>query len=231
MNITASKSTINEWLKALVKAKALALFEAVRDVSNYRIGQARNICGKLTHSADDSFIESSNRYGRHTTLAGIWMFLEKDHKKEYLITAFGKRKGRGLSRPAQYYGLHVSHGAAHNVNFSPSCIDYFQKHVTDIDNAEILICHNHPRHFVSDLLSQIMRWDPLPSDTDRETMYQFKHRAIVNWLLTGSFKNVRFFLVENRALREIQLPPVERICQALNWLNAISNQPQGSRYD
>jgi len=62
-------------------------------------------------------------------------------------------------------------------------------------------------------------------------MYQFKHRAIVNWLLTGSFKNVRFFLVENLALKEIQLPPVERICQALNWLNAISNQRQGFQHD
>ena len=159
------------------------------------------------------------------------MFLEKDHKREYLITAFGKRKGTGLSRPAQYYGLHVSHGTAHHVNFSPSCIDYFQKHVSDVDNAEILICHNHPRHFLGDLLSQMMRWDPLPSNADRETMYQFKHRAIVNWLITGSFKNVRFFLVENLALREIQLPPVERICQALNWLNAHTNPISEIRHD
>jgi len=95
MNITASKSTINEWLKALVKAKALALFEAERDLPNYRIGQARSICGKLTHSADDSFIQFSNRYGRHTTLAGIWMFLEKDHKRNISSPPLGSEKEEG----------------------------------------------------------------------------------------------------------------------------------------
>ncbi len=151
-------------------------------------------------------------------LGRIWMFLEKDHSREYLVTAFGKRKGRGSDRPAQFEGLHVSHGEEHNVNFSPLCINYFQKHVSEINNAEILICHNHPRNFVSDLLSQIICWSPLPSITDRETMYQFKCRTITNWLVSGSFKSIRFYLVENRRLREIQLPPVERISQFLNWL-------------
>ena len=146
------------------------------------------------------------------------MFLEKDHKKEYLITAFGKRKGRGLDRPACFYGLHISHGAERSVNFSPLCIDYFQKHITEVDNAEILVCHNHPRNFVADLLSQIIDWSPLPSNTDRETMYQFKHKEVIKWLASASFRNIRFFLVENLRLREIQLPPVARIAQFLRWL-------------
>jgi hypothetical protein len=213
-------SALNEWLKDVGKSKALTLFEPEIGTPNYRVGQARFISGKLSKSAHDSFIRFPNRYGRHTTLAGIWMFLEKDHSREYLVTAFGRRKGKGLDRPAQFDGLHVSHGEAHNVKFSPFCIDYFQKHVSGIENAEILICHNHPRNLVSDLLSQIICWSPLPSNTDRETMYQFKCRAITNWLVSGSFKSIRFYLVENRRLREIQLPPVERISQLLKWLEA-----------
>jgi len=155
------------------------------------------------------------------------MFLEKNHKKEYLVTAFGKRLGKGRNRPARFFGLHVSHGAEHSVNFSPARIDYLQKHVSDVDDAEILVCHNHPRNFVSDLLSQVMDWEPLPSSADRETMYQFKYRAIIQWLVSGSFKSIRFFVIENFGLKEIQLPPVERICQAMNWLNSrpIVNPP------
>lgn len=211
---------VQEFLKELAKAKLLSIFESQTGTPNYRVGQSRFISSKLTRSTHDSFLQFPSDYGRHTTLAGIWMFLEKNHKREYLVTAFGKRKGGALKRPARFFGLHVSHGAEHNVNFSPLCIDYLRKHVSDIDDAEVLVCHNHPPNFVSDLLSQVMHWDPLPSSADRETMYQFKYRAITQWLVSGSFKNIRFFVVENFGLKEIQLPPVERICQALEWLNS-----------
>lgn len=208
-----------EWLREVLSSKALTVFEPEKEsLRNIRIGQARFVSGKLGKTPHDTFVEFREGYGRHTTLAGIWMFLEKDHPKEYLVTAFGKRKGRGLNRPAQFYGLHISHGSEHQVSLSPLCIDYLQKHVAGIANAEILVCHNHPRNFVADLLSQFIYWSPLPSNADRATMWDFKHRTIVNWPITGSFRNIRFFLVENRALREICLPPVARIAEFLERL-------------
>lgn len=215
-------STWKEWLNEVMTSKMLTLFERKRKtISNIRIGQARSISAKLAKSPNDSFIQFPQRYGRHTTLAGIWMFLEKDHKREYLVTAFGKRRGRDIDRPAQFYGLHISHGVEHNVKFSTACIDYFQKHIDGIGNAEILICHNHPRNFIKDLLSQITDWSPLPSNTDRETMYQFKYRAMIHWLASGNFRNIRFFLIENGGLREIQLPPANRVAKMLRELTSV----------
>ncbi len=212
-------SILKDWLSEVVTSKILTLFEPEREtIPNVRIGQSRFISRKLAKSSDDLFIRFPQCYGRNTTLAGIWMFLEKDHKREYLVTAFGKRKGSGVDRPAQFDGLHISHGVEHEVKFSATCIDYFQKHIVEIDNAEVLVCHNHPRNFVSDLLSQLVDWSPLPSNKDRETMYQFKYRAILNWLASGSFHNIRFFLVENGRLREIQLPSVDRVVNALRGL-------------
>ena len=209
-------SVWKEWLKEIATSKGLTQFEPeVESISNIRIGQARYILGKLAKSTDDSFIKFPQSYGRKTTLAGIGMFLEKDHQKEYLVTAFGKRKGRGADRPAQFYGVHISHGLKHNVNFSHACIDYLEKHVDEIKNAEVLICHNHPRNFITDLLSQIVDWSPLPSNMDSETMYQFKCRSFVNWLKSGSFSRIRFYLFENGGLREIQLPSINRISQML----------------
>ncbi len=212
-------SVWKDWLREIVISKALTLFEPeTESIPNVRVGHARFISRKLARSCDDCFIQFPHFYGRHSTLAGIWMFLEKDHKKEYLVTAFGKRKGSSIDRPSQFYGLHVSHGAAHNVRFSPACIDYFQKHIAEIINANVLVCHNHPRNFVADLLSQIIDWSPLPSNTDRETMYHFKYKAIISWLISGNFRNIRFFLVENGGLREIQLPPAGKVVKMLREL-------------
>ena len=208
-----------EWLSEVVTSTILTLFEPESDgIPKVRIGQARFISTKLTKSSDDSFIRFPQPYGRNTTLAGIWMFLEKGHEREYLVTAFGKRKGSGADRPGQFYGLHISHGAGHAVKFSPICIDYFQKHIAEIDNGEVLVCHNHPRNIVTDLLSQLIDWSPVPSNRDREVMYQFRYRAIVNWLASGNFRNIRFFLVENGRPREIQLPPADRIVKMLSGL-------------
>lgn len=156
-------SAFKDWLKEVATSKLLTLFEPeTESLSNVRIGQARSISTKLAKSPDDSFVRFSQRYGRHTTLAGVWMFLEKDHNKEYLVTAFGKRCGPAIDRPGQFYGLHVSHGTEHNVRFSPSCIDYFQKHIDGISNSEVLVCHNHPSNLVTNLLSQIIDLEPAP---------------------------------------------------------------------
>ena len=208
-----------DWLKEVIASKALTLFEPETNlIPNVRPGQARFISGRLAKALDDSFIEVAQSYGRHTTLAGIHMFLAKDHKREYLVTAFGKRRGSGFARPAQFQVLHISHGATDNVRFSHACIDRLQKHVRDVNNAEVLVFHNHPRNLVTDLLSQIIGWSPLPSNMDRETMYEFKYRTIVQWLASGNLSNLRFFLVENGGLREILIPSVNTLTKLLGSL-------------
>lgn len=209
-------STLKDWLREVVTSKILTLFEPEgKSIPSVRIGQSRFISTKLAKLSDDSFWKFCKCYGRNTTLAGIWMFLEKDHRREYLVTTFGKRRGAERGRSSQFYGLHISYGVEHAVNFSPTCIHYFQKHISEIDNAEVLVCHNHRRNFLTDLLSQLIDWSPLPSNKDRETMYQFKYQGILKWLTSSSFHNIRFFLVENGRLREIQLPPADRVVSTL----------------
>ena len=206
---------IEECFAEIVASKALAVLEPEAEViRGVRLGQARYISTQLARAPDDSFIKFPNIYGRHTTLAGVWMFLEKDHQKEYLVSAFGRRKGDSGRRPAEFEGLHVSHGSEHSVQFSKLNLDYLEKHVENVHHAEILICHNHPRNLVSDLLS-LIDWSPLPSNTDRETMYQFKHRAVERWLASVRFQSIRFYLVEDGRLREIQLPSTKRIASLL----------------
>lgn len=214
----------NSWLKEVLGSKALTLFEPETcSLPNVRIGQARFICNKLAKASDDSFLTLPQAYGRHTTLAGIWMFLAKDHRTEFLVTAFGKRMGSGATRPAQFNALHVSHGAANRVRFSNTCIEHLQRNIEQVNNAEVLICHNHPRNAVTGLLSQLVEWTPLPSDTDRETMHSFKYRAVVRWLASGNFPSLRIFLVENGGLREIVLPSMNRIAKWLKLLSARQN--------
>ncbi len=156
------------------------------------------------------------------------MFLGRDHDKEHLITAFGRRKGRALNRPAEFQGLHVPHGTRNAVQFSRLNLDYPQKHVDRIRHAELLVCHNHPGNFVSDLLSAVIDWSPLPSNTDRETMYEFKHNAIARWLASGNFQNMRFYLIEEGRLREILLPATGRIAKILRTAVSSGGQPQNS---
>lgn len=209
-------SILEEWIREIVCSKLLTIFEPEKhSLSGVRIGQARYISGKLAKSPDDSFIKfpTNSGYGRHTTLAGIWMFLGKDHRNEYLITAFGKRRGQGANRPAEFYGLHISYGTKGNVQPSPCWFDYLYKHTGSVDNAEVLICHNHPKHLVRDILSQMMDWSPLPSSTDRETLFKFKYEALVRWYTSGNFQSLRFFLVEEGRLREFQLPPLARLVE------------------
>jgi hypothetical protein len=213
----------NEWIKEIITSKFLTLFEPEnRSIPGVRIGQARFVSGELGKCSDDTFIRFPNRYGRNTTLAGIWMFLGRDHGKEYLVTAFGKRRGQGLARPAEFCGLHVSYGTRHEVRFSSSCLDYFQKHIDKISNAEVFVCHNHPRNFVSYLLSQIADWGPLPSNTDRTTTFHFKYESIVRWLVTGNFANVRFFVTEMSRIREIRLPTTQLLSQIIMALKSMA---------
>lgn len=208
-------SVLKDWLSEVMTSEAITLLEPETvSLSSVRVGQSRFISGKLIKSNDDSFILFPQCYGRNTTIAGIWMFLEKNHRREYLVTAFGKRIVAG----ARFCGVHITHGARHNVNFSPACIDYFQKHIAKINDAEILVFHNHPINFIMDLLSQIIDWRPVPSNMDRETAYRFKYRAIVNWLATGNFYNIRFFLVEDGRLGEILLPSADKIANMLRKL-------------
>lgn len=208
---------IKEFLGEIVTSKVLTAFEPeTRVVPGVRIGQARYISTKLAMAPDDDFIKFPKRYGRHTTLAGVWMFLEKDHEKEYLVTAFGRRKGRSLRGPSQFDGLHVSQGNQHAVNFSERSLGYLKEHIDKVRDAEVLIVHNHPRNFVSDLLSRLVDWDPLPSNTDRETMYQFKYESVLRWLASGGFQSIKFYLVEDGRLREFQMPPTSRIASLLS---------------
>jgi len=207
---------LKEWLSEVSTSKFLTMFEPERSsLRDVRIGQARYISSRLQKAPDDSFVQFPDRYGRHTTLAGIWMFLARDHEREYLVTAFGRRQGKAVNRPAQFEGLHVSLGNEYSVRFSPTNLDYLQKHIDKVRDAEVLICHNHPRNFLSDLLSPVIDWSPLPSKIDRETMYRFKYDVIVRWLASGNFQNMRFYLVEAGELREILLPPIDRIAAML----------------
>jgi len=215
-------SILEQWIGGIVSSKLLTIFEPEKhSLSAVRIGQARSISWKLAKSFDDSFIKFPTNYGRHTTLAGIWLFLGKDHKKEYLVTAFGKTKGQGANRPAQFYGLHILHGSELNVSSSPFWFDYLDKHIEKIDNAEVLICHNHPKHIIRDILSQIMDWSPLPSNRDRETLFRFKHEAVVRWYSSGNFQNLRFFLVEGGRFREYQFPPAARLVEMAQAIAAF----------
>ncbi len=208
---------IRELLGEIVTSKVLTAFEPETEVlPGVRIGQARYISTKLAMAPDDHFIKFPKRYGRHTTLAGVWMFLEKDHANEYLVTAFGKRKGGSLRGPAQFDGLHVSHGNQHSVNFSDRSLCYLNEHVDKVRDAEVLIFHNHPRYFVSDLLSGVMDWSPLPSNRDRATMCQFKYESLMRWLASGGLQMIKFYLVEEGRLREILMPPAGRIVSLLN---------------
>jgi hypothetical protein len=216
------RTQIRELLSEVATSRILAAFEPeVEVLPGVRIGQARHIASKLAIAPDDHFIKFPRRYGRHTTLAGVCMFLEKDHAKEYLVTAFGKRRGRSLRGPAQFDGLHVSHGNEHAVNFSERSLHYLKEHVDKVQDAEVLIVHNHPRNFVSDLLSRLMDWGPLPSEIDRETMYQFKYESVLRWLASGGFQSIKFYLVQDGRLREFQMPSSVRIASLLNMLRGI----------
>ena len=94
-------SAVGEWIKGIIASGLLTMFEPqTESLSSVRIGQARSLSGNLSRMPDDKFYAFPRVYGRHTTLAGIWMFLKKDHSKEYLVTAFGKRKGQRWDRPA-----------------------------------------------------------------------------------------------------------------------------------
>lgn len=152
----------------------------------------------------------------------MWLFLEKDHMKEYLITAYGKRKGGKRACPAQFTGVHITHGGYDRVQFSRQNRDYLQKYINNVKDAEVIICHNHPQNILSDLLSNIIDWSPLPSNTDRETTYQFQYNALLRWISTGILQNLRFYLVEDGRLREILLPPADRIIAILNNINCLS---------
>ena len=215
-------SYLDSFVAELTKSAFLRIVEPeIIEIRGHRIGQSRYISTKLAASEPDSFIAFPNKYGRKTTIAGIWMFLEKPHKNEFLITAFGNRKGVGLSRPAQYEGIHICHGAEHNVGFSPMAIDYVRKH-SQVDNAEILIFHNHPLNFLSSIFEK--SWLPLPSTTDRETLYAFQKASLADWISTGNFKRVRFFLVENRSIHEFVLPPIERFGDILTLIRTYGDK-------
>jgi hypothetical protein len=211
------KMRAEELLSELFTSKVLTAFEPQTDVvPGVRVGQARYIATRLARAADDDFIKFPRRYGRHTVVAGICMFLKKDHGREYLVTAFGRRKGRSLRGPTQFDGLHVSHGDRHAVNFSERSLGYLRDHVDKVRDAEVLIFHNHPGNWVSDLLSRLMDWSPLPSNADRETMWQFRYESVLRWLASGRFQHLRFYLVEAGRLREFHMPAVDRIASLLN---------------
>lgn len=73
-------SSLKKWLKEVAASKVLTLFEPeIQSIPDVYIGQARYISTKLLKAADNDFIIFPKKYGRHTTLAGIWMFLSKDH--------------------------------------------------------------------------------------------------------------------------------------------------------
>lgn len=213
-----AKKKVFQFLGELLSTKALTLAELeIEELTGIRRGQSRHVAKMISTSKPDSFLKFPNLYGRKTTLAGIWMFLEKDHQIEYLTTAFGKRKSKKDGGPAQYYGLTINHGGNHNVRISESCADYVKKYSTTVKNAEILICHNHPDNLFTNILESLIDWSPLPSNADREIMYHYKSNGIINWLTNGKHGSIKFYLVEKGRLREIIWPSLERIKRILNF--------------
>ena len=210
------KTRVLHYLKGLVSSKALTLIEPeIFSLAGVRLGQVRHISKLLTTSDSDEFKKFPNLYGRHTTLAGILSFLEKDHVREYLITAFGKRKTGKLNGPAQYEGFHISHGGESSVGFSEKCLHYLNLHSKQVNKSEILIFHNHPNGIVRDFISQLVDWSPLPSNTDRDTVYHFKRQGVIDLLTSGKYGIMKFYLVEMGRLREIKWPSLDRIMKIL----------------
>jgi hypothetical protein len=209
-------ASIRNWLVEVGATKLLTLAEPeIAMLRGARIGQARHIAAKLAAAQDDSFVTFPKKYGRNTTLGGIYFFLRKDHEKEYLVTAYGRRKGGSFARPAQFDGVHLSHGAQHSVGFSDLNLSYLEKHAGSVRDAEVMVCHNHPRNLVSDLLARLIDWSPLPSNIDRETMCHFKYKSLVRWLAAGRLLSIKFYVMENRRIREIKLPSANRIVSLL----------------
>lgn len=207
---------LKNWLVEIALSKLLTVLEPEKKaLPGIRVGEVRYISKILRGSKDDSIVQFPQPYGRNTVTRGIWTFLSREHHREYLITAFGKTKGSGSKRPARYEGLHISLGMSDAANVSSWSSYYAQRHLDVVRNAEVLVFHNHPKRFISEILSQLLDWSPLPSSLDRETMFEFRYQSAVNWLVSSEFRNIHFYLAEVGRLREYQIPPAGKVVEAL----------------
>lgn len=95
--------------------------------------------------------------------------------------------------------------------------NYIKSH----DKFEILICHNHPDHPLKTLISELFGWSPLPSSTDRETMFQLRYGNAIQWFSGLAKLNLRFFLVDDGGLREFNIPSIPRVVDCINHIKEL----------
>ncbi len=133
---------------------------------------------------------------RNAFLCGCLDFTE-DEPVEHVIAGFGRRHGKTSRIEAIAHRL----GSADHVDIGPDVWEAVRRWLAGTSRGEVLLVHNHPPNVLNRFFDNL----PLASATDRDTW--------LGTLLRGG--GLRFFLVENRYVRELRTPPLLRLLERL----------------
>lgn len=149
-----------------------------------------------------------NRLSRNQFLCGCLDFTENE-RVEHLIVGFGRKAGAGTWVESVWH----ERGEVSRVAVTSDAVAAILKQVTSSSSGEVLIFHNHPRHFLQDLLDNI----PIASSGDRCQVLALKYFqpnvALKSLLGKGS---ILFFLGENGYVRKYAIPGVFQLLELLN---------------
>jgi hypothetical protein len=133
---------------------------------------------------------------------------------EYLILGYGTKRGVGTDIKQ----MQIILGDSNSVGISQTVENKIERWMLDIKN-EIVVFHNHPRYWVNALFK-----DPLPSGTDRDTMFNYKLTAnYIFRIFLQKGGGVKFYLGDNGKVREFKNPRLKRVIQALEAAGIINN--------
>lgn len=144
---------------------------------------------------------------RNAFLCGCLDYTENE-LVEHLIIGYGMRRGIGTDIHAVQHVV----GNKSSVNIPQSVVDEIATHAMKIPHSQIIIFHNHPHNWLNSIFDNI----PLASTTDRMTLLRQKYLDPFQFMrnLVG-IGGLRFYLGENRFVREIKMPSIIKTVQML----------------
>lgn len=178
-------------------------------------GHVGAITRVLRTLGDDQFQQFATPKSRTAALNAARSYLSFIPQHEELLVFVGRRRGERRDSGSSYYGVWRCVGDRNSVQFSPS-LQRLIEQAPHIDRADILLVHNHPPHWLKNLIGAVVPWRPTASEMDRNTALTHEVQSILAGIRRGyGTSSFRWYLVEDGEIREFNIPSIGIVLEFL----------------
>jgi hypothetical protein len=198
----------------LLAARLLAELDPVIDSIRYDPARVTAILRTIRQAESQSEQRFASPKGRWDFLEAARRYLAPVSDREELLVAFGTQGGTSRNSRSRLLTITRIVGVDRRLEL-PEPLLAELRHVAVTPKAEAILVHNHPPFWMRHLAAEFGLWLPTASDADRDVSFAYEVKALAASITNGAGGRLRWYVVDEGAIREFRLPSWSRITNLL----------------